>query len=288
MPTTITQGFEKLRENLRITDLQESTVKTRQRNVRETIEEEMKVVDTFLTGSYERGTMITPLKTADVDVFVVLDKSYYQDNGQASLLDKVKRVLKRIYPNTPEISRNGQAVTVTFSDFKVDVVPGFLREGGGYLIADSIMGRWIATDPKRHITVWQLAHKAHNYSLSPLSKMVKAWNREHSRLLRSFHLEMMTMQILEGITISSFPLGVGYVLDQARTQVRYAVIDPAGYGGNVGAYLDSQTKINDVVSRLETANRRAVEAIQLDGEGKTQQAYEKWRLIFGDCFPAYG
>jgi hypothetical protein len=98
----------------------------------------------------------------------------------------------------------------------------------------------------------------------------------------------MTMQILEGISISSFPLGVGYVLDQARAQVRYAVIDPAGYGGNVGAYLDSQTKINDVVSRLETANRRAVEAIQLDGEGKTEQAYDKWRLIFGDCFPPYG
>jgi len=50
-------------------------------------------------------------KDADVDVFVVLDKSYYQESGQASLLDKVKRVLKRTYPNTPEISRNGQAVT---------------------------------------------------------------------------------------------------------------------------------------------------------------------------------
>jgi hypothetical protein len=288
MPNTITQGFAKLRDNLRITDLQESTVTTRQRNVRAVVEEEMKVVDTFLTGSYERGTMITPLKKADVDVFVVLDKGYYQETGQASLLDKVKRVLKRTYPNTPEISRNGQAVTVTFSDFKVDVVPGFIREGGGYLIPDSILGRWIATDPKRHIKVWQLANKAQNYNLSPLSKMIKSWNREHSRLIRSFHLEAMIMQILEGITISSFPLGAGYVFDQARTQVKYAVTDPAGYGGNVGAYLDSQTKIDDVVSRLETANRRAVEALQLDGEGKTQQANEIWRQVFGDCFPAYG
>jgi hypothetical protein len=288
MPTTITQGFENLRENLRITDLQESTVTTRQRNVRGAVEKEMSVVDSFVTGSYERGTMIMPLSKADLDVFVVLERSYYQENGQASLLDKVKRVLKRTYPDTPEISRNGQAVTITFTDFRVDVVPGFIRDGGGYLIPDSILGRWIATDPKRHVSAWQLANKSHNYKLSPLSKMLKAWNREHSRLLRSFHLEIMSMQILTGITMQSFPLGVGYVFDQARTQVRFAVIDPAGYGGNVGAYLDSQTKIDEVVSRLESANRRAIEAIQLDDEGKTQQAYEKWQLIFGGCFPAYG
>src|SRR5215216_4577203 len=132
MPTTIDQGFKKLRDNLRITDLQESTVSKRQQNVRDAVEGEMKVLDSFLTGSYQRGTMISPLSEADIDVFFVLDQSYNETNGQASLLDKLKRVLKKTYPNTSDISRNGQAVTIIFSDFKVDVVPSFYRSGGGY------------------------------------------------------------------------------------------------------------------------------------------------------------
>src|ERR1700740_3025423 len=144
MPTTIEEGFKKLRDNLRITELQEATVSARQQNGRAAVEEQMKVLDTFLTGSYRRATMVAPLSEADVDVFVVLDESYYASNGQASLLDKLKRVLKKTY-TTSDISRNGQAVTIFFSDFKVDVVPSFYRAGGGFLIADSIRGHWIET-----------------------------------------------------------------------------------------------------------------------------------------------
>src|SRR6266536_3618537 len=51
------------------------------------------------------------------------------------------------------VSRNGQAVTITFADFEVDVVPGFYRKGGGYLIPDSVLNRWIETDPKQHVEI---------------------------------------------------------------------------------------------------------------------------------------
>jgi len=288
MPTSINQAFIKLRENLRITELQESTVSNRQQNLRGYLEEELKIVDSFLTGSYRRGTMIAPLSRADVDIFFVLDSSYFQDGGQASLLDKVRRILKRMYPDTSEISRNGQAVTVQFADFKVDVVPSFNRSSGGYLIPDSTLGQWIATDPKKHVQIWQVANQGHNSNLNPLSKMIKGWNRMHSRPFRTFHLETLVLQIMNGVVISSFPLAVGYIFDQARDLVKYPVMDPAGYGGNVGAYLNTQAKLDAVISRLDSAHRRAVEAIQYEEEGKVADAYEKWRMIFCDYFPSYG
>lgn len=78
------------------------------------------------------------------------------------------------------------------------------------------------------------------------------------------------------------------MFDKARTQIRYTILDPAGYGGNVASYLNTQQKIQDVVNRLETAYSRARDGEQLERAGKTQQAYEKWRLIFGDYFPTYG
>jgi hypothetical protein len=58
----------------------------------------------------------------------------------------VKRTLRKTYTRTPDISRNGQAVTIRFEDFVVDVGPGFNRKGGGYLIPNSITQSWLDFD----------------------------------------------------------------------------------------------------------------------------------------------
>lgn len=287
MPKTISQGFQTLRANLEITDLQASTASTRQKNVREAVEAELKVLDSFLTGSYMRNTMIAPLKQADIDIFVVLDPSYYDANGQASLIDRVQRVLKKTYPKSPRVSRNGQAVTITFTDFEVDVVPGFRRQGGGFLIPDPPGSRWIQTDPKRHVEIWTDANKRRDGNLVPLIKMVKGWNQRHSALLRSFHLETLVLTVLNNVTISDFPSGVRYVFDKARTAVRTPIPDPAGYASNIGGYLTASA-IADVTSRLEAAYNRSREAETLDSQGRTAAAFDKWRLIFDEYFPAYG
>lgn len=288
MARTITQGFDRLRQNLEITDLQAETVSTRQQSVRSALDDGLSVLETFLTGSYRRSTMIAPLKEADVDIVAVMDPSYHQWDGQASLLDKVRRVLLKRYPTTPRVSRNGQAVTITFTDFCVDVVPAFNRQGGGYLIPDSVQKRWIETNPKRHVEIWSEANKKHGYRLVPIIKMVKAWNKLHSALFRSFSLETITLQTLDGVTISDYPSGVRYVFDKARTRIQSGVYDPAGYGGNVAAYLDTYEKIRQVVNRLESAYQRAVDAEALESRGRTDLAFDKWRMIFGDYFPAYG
>src|SRR5665213_153597 len=98
MATTIQQSFSTFRNNLEITSLQSSVVSTRQKNVREVVEAGMQVLDSFLTGSYSRSTMIAPLNEADIDIFVVLDPKYYhnyngQNGGPSGLLDTVRRTL---------------------------------------------------------------------------------------------------------------------------------------------------------------------------------------------------
>ncbi|MBI4668150.1 MAG: hypothetical protein HY747_03015 [Elusimicrobia bacterium] len=175
MATAIPQSFLKLKQNLEISDLQEATVSTRQQSVRGVIEAGINLVDpfSFLTGSYSRQTLIAPLKEADVDIFFVLDPKYYhhyngQNGNQAGLLDWVKRTLRKTYTKTPDISRNGQAVTIRFDDFVVDVVPGFNRQGGGFLIPNSINQTWISTDPKKHVEIMSAANKAYNGDLIPL------------------------------------------------------------------------------------------------------------------------
>ena len=289
MPRTVAQGFDELCSRLEITDLQSSTVSTRQQNVRDAVKKELVVLDDFLTGYYMRNTMIAPLSNADIDVFIVLSSEYYKADGQQYILDKARDVLKKTY-TTPQVSRNGQTVTIFFRDFEVDVVPAFNRQGGGYLIADSILKRWIPTDPKRHIDLWSQANKAHNYTLIPFLKMLKGWNKKNGSALRSFHLECLGLKVLEGYAITYYPSALSYFFGNALAWIKRALPDPAGVGYNpdVGKYLDTNKKINDVVGRFETVYIRAKKAEECAVKGKIEDAYYYWRLIFDDYFPAYG
>lgn len=129
-------GVLQIQQNVEITGLQASTVSRRQEGIRQVLEEELQVVDSFLAGAYSRNTMIAPLAEADVDIFVVLNTEYFHrhnaghSGGQSGLLNLIKRVLWRTYTKAPGIKPNGQAITIRFSDYIVDVVPGFIRSGG--------------------------------------------------------------------------------------------------------------------------------------------------------------
>lgn len=293
MATTIQQAFAKFRQNLEITALQESTVATRQKSVRDALKAGLSVKDSFLTGSYSRSTMIAPLANADVDIFFVLDPSYFhhyngKNGGQAGFLDWVKRILLRTYTRTPDISRSGQAVTIRFTDFSVDAVPGFDRQGGGYLIPNSITQSWLSTDPKAHVQIMSAANSAHAGNLVPLVKMIKCWNRAHSKLFRSFHLEVLALEILNNVKISDFPSGARFFFDKARTVVTQQNVDPAGYGDDVGSYINTREKIDEAVSKFQLAYDRAIKAESFASQGNVYEAIDMWRKVFGDYFPAYG
>jgi len=199
----------------------------------------------------------------------------------------VKRTLRKTYTRTPDISRNGQAVTIRFDDFMVDVVPGFHRKGGGYLIPNSIAQNWISTDPKKHVEIFSSANSAHNGNLVPLIKMIKGWNKNSGKYFRSFHLEVMALQILNGVNISNFPSGVRFFFEKARFYVTKQNPDPAGYGGDVGSYINTQEKIQEAAGKLQLAYERALKAEEYGSKGYVKDAIEMWIKIFGDYFPAY-
>jgi hypothetical protein len=287
MATSISASFTKLRQELEITPLQTATVSTRQQKVRDAVKCDFTTLDSFLTGSYRRSTMIAPLAQADVDIFVILDSSYWKSDGARALLDSVRRTLLKTYTSTPKISRNGRAVTITFTDFVVDVVPAFNRKGGGYLIPDSAINRWVGTNPTVHVEVVSASNKAHNGDLVPVLKMIKGWNREINSAFRSFYLELAAVEIFSGVTLSSDSSAVRFFFDKGREKIKYKVSDPAGYGDQINP-LQSVNSMSDAISRFETAYSRAVLAEKYEREGKTSLAVTEWRKIFGGYFPAYG
>jgi len=287
MATTITSSFQKLKENLEITGLQKSTVSTRQENVRNAVEKEMDVLDSFLTGSYSRSTMIAPLSEADIDIIIVLDPKYYETDGQANLLDKVKQALLKTYTKTPKISRNGQAVTITFTDFVVDVVPAFNRKGGGYLIPNSVQKVWIATNPKTHVQIMAEKNKKHNDDLVPIVKMIKGWNKNINYSFVSFRLELLAIEIFENVTISNYSSGMRYFFDKGRERIKYKAKDPVSYGEEISGLRNITTQ-DEAVSRFETAYNRAIKTEQFAKNEDIEKAVNEWQKIFRNYFPTFG
>ncbi len=285
MVKTVINAFNVFRTNIEITNLQRTTVSTRQQLVREAVEKGRKVLDSFLTGSYSRSTLVAPLSEADIDIFIILDPEYYEEDGQVNLLDKIRRTLLKTYTKTPKISRNGQAVTITFNDFIVDVVPAFNRKGGGYLIPDSINKTWISTNPKVHVNYVSQENSNHDGDLIPLIKMIKTWNKNIGSVFSSFYLELLICEILKNITISNFSSGVRYVFDKGREKIKYKIQDPANSEDQVSGL--SGISLDDAISRFNTAYSRAIKAEQFEANQNIESAINEWSKIFGNKFPSY-
>jgi hypothetical protein len=292
MTLTCNQAFERLRRNLELTGLQEKTVATRQSNIRRAVARQLTVVDDFLTGSYRRHTMIGPLNTADVDVVVVLDRSY-KNRGPRAVLELVKEALLVEYTRTPAISRNGQAVTITFTDFVVDVVPAFGRPwwtwNEGWEICDSGSDRWITTNPKKHVDLSASANQAHGGHLVPRMKQLKAWNRTAGEPLRSFHLEALAWSILGTSWLwkngqSSDWVSARFFFDKARAELRSQLADPAGTSSDVATYLYG-TALDSAVRKVTTAYERCVRAERSAKDDDAAEMHKAYGQVFGDYYP---
>lgn len=287
MAITIRQAFEQFLSRLEITSLQEERVSARHSGVRDVLADQFTLRRSFLTGSYKRHTMIAPLKEADIDLFAVLDPLHYPGLAVTDFLESVRLALREEYPRTPRFSKNGQAITISFTDFKIDVVPAFDRQGGGYLIPDIHSERWIATDPKAHEKLASEQNSWHHGSLVPLIKMIKCWNRAHSKLLRSFHLENLVIKVLHQMSIDDWPSALRYFFQKAKDELWHPLPDPAGYSGNLSSYLDDFTK-REIYNRFLAAYDRAAEAEKLVRADRTEAAIGRYRVLFDETFPAYG
>lgn len=285
MPSTISGAFNELKSNLEITDLQESTVSTRQQNVRAAVEKDFTLAESFLIGSYKRHTMIAPLKEADIDVFVVLDDDpHWDDYHQApnQLLQDLKTTLKKTYPDTPSIKPDGPAVTITFTDFKVDVVPAFIHDHGGYLIPDQSNSQWMRTDPKVHTDYISQANDYNDDDLVPLIKMIKQWNRHHDHKFRAFYLELLAAEAFNFANISSWQVGFASFISHAIDNIADGIGDPAGHEGYVKQYDTGD--YNSCWTLLRNTADVIYKAGVYESNGDLAAASEQWQRVFSSNY----
>jgi len=158
------------------------------------------LANSFLIGSWGKHTKARPPR--DIDLYFVLPYHVYQrfeslqGNKQSALLQEVKRVLQRTYPNT-DLRGDGQVVVVGFYRMSVEVVPAFALLNGQYLICDTHAGgRYKTADPNAEISHIAALDKSYRNNLRPLIMMMKAWQSHCNVPMKSFWIELVADDFL--------------------------------------------------------------------------------------------
>jgi SMODS domain-containing protein len=295
---TVKQAFDEYSRNLELTDRQDNVVATARANVVAALKAGIKLHsdESRVIGSWARNTMTRYLKEGDVDVMVMLhygaNKSWDTGPGTITCLDRVRSLLDMAYPRT-EKRRDRNCITMQFAEFRLDVVPAFVNNGGYYRIPDSIRKAWVETDPPGFAAMITEVNKAMDGTFVPLIKMVKGWNRDVGWPIRSFHLECLMHAHYASYTQSyTYSSTLARFFDRLPGYLATACYDPVRWS-RVDDYLDNNattTLRQMAINKAKRAAAASAEAYEDQTKYSTKPniAISEWKALMGEFFPSFG
>jgi hypothetical protein len=286
--TTVADAFDKFLKKIELTETDRAAVIAQHEDIRKKLREHVTgVADDFLTGSYKRGTAIRP--PHDVDVFLVLKEDVHGKQRSAPVkecLEMVHGALAKAYPDKASIRVQQRSVNIAVGGVGYDIVPAFVHDKGGYLIADRERTTWIRSDPKVHAEKCNAANQRAGGMLNALIKAAKRWKDVHGKPLGSFHLEVMAYEAFSQAP-KSYPEGLGALFTFLGTRVKGSCDEPAKLGAKVDQGMTREQR-DAIGARFETAAARAREAIAHDAARRPEQAHTLWRSLLGEDYPEKG
>ena len=295
---SIDDAFRKFKHRLELNDREQKNASDRHAEVRDYIRTKFAIDRDFLTGSYARYTKTKPLK--DIDIFFVMKASekHYREKEAGVVLDDYKKALIDKY-GAKAVRRQSRSVNVDFgvivdaednTDYKilsVDVVPAF-SSGDNYEIPDGDTGKWIKTNPEIHAQKATEAHQAYSNEWKGLVRMVKYWNNNPKHGERpvkpSFLMEVMALQCLYGGWGGQFDRELQAFFATLADRIGDQWADPAGLGPPISKSMDANA-VQRAQQLLTAASNEAGTAINLVRQGRSGDALQAWRRLFGPKFP---
>jgi len=287
---TIQEAFTKFKAKIsEPTEKERKDASRRQQDIRAVMDREFDVARDFLSGSYARHTKTKPLK--DVDIFCVLgdDERPYRKKHPSDLLEAVAKVLRAEYGKS-NVDPQRRSVSVDFGStedetvMSFDVVPAF-DCGKHYEVPDTTSSKqWTQTDPEIHKEKATKKHQAYSNEWKGLVRMIKTWNREHSKPVKpSFLLEIMALDLFDGEFGGDYRYELKGFFSSAAERIFDDWPDPAGLGPDVSDSMDTPARTLARTALLGAANL-ASRAIQLEKQGNVGEALRIWQTVFGPQF----
>lgn len=289
---TTEEFFKELAGKLELTKSESDRISRKHNILREKLREKLPVEDDFLTGSYARNTMIRPKddNKFDVDFFLAFSKKDYEESELPDLLSIVKNALEQIKnddADIEEIQEQKRSIGVVYKEnFQIDIVPAIqIEKDERYKIFDKNTLQAIESNPKLHGSNLTSANETSDSSgvkrLVPIVKLLKSWKREKCDYVKSFHLEMLVVEILGGKEISSYSQGlVNFFANAVQNLQSAGMKDPANESNIVDEYLDNDGTRTKLLGLVNEEKKIAEKAVKLEKEGNDDEAVKEWEKIF--------
>lgn len=303
--TSVSERFGQFLENITLTVRQRADGQAKHRAVRRCLNSHYwssssESEHSMLVGSWGKDTQKRPPR--DIDVLHVLPDSVrarlnglaWGTNKQSYLLQEVKRVLAASYPNT-KMRADGQVVVVPFASYQVEVVPAFEKKSlwdgsstGKYAICDSNDGgSWKTTDPDAEIAHVRSSNETSSGDTRSLIRMMKRWQDHCNVPIKSFVLELLAIDFLDGWKHAG--MGLAYYHWMVRDFLAFmkwkATFDSVTVPGTGESIFWFSA---DWKSKAESAHARAVKACEFEASdklGSDVAAGTEWQKVFGDDMP---
>lgn len=289
---TIEEFFKEKASNLELTQTERDRVSQKHNDLRSKLRERLSVEDDFLTGSYARRTIIQPKgdEKFDVDFFLAFSMEEYGERELPYLLQLVKNALDAIKAEDEKIGdivEQRRSIAVVYNDgFQIDVVPAIqIEKDKKYKIFDKKSQKAVDSNPKLHGTNLTNANEATASDsvkrMVPIVKLLKGWKREKCDYMKSFHLELLAVEILKDEEITSFSSGIEKFFNQVGGLLNGAPLkDPANEDNIIDVYLDEDSTRQELLDLVEKEKGIANSAAEMEGQGKENDAIKEWKKIF--------
>lgn len=221
----------------------------------------------FVGGSFGRATVLAPVK--DLDIFLMLDPERFFPGGiwedPLALLEHLKREAELAFGKpdqsagelkdvSPEALRCLAQASLRLQEHSVGIqLPG---EGVWFelvpllphkslsdklVIPDRGRKNFILTDPETQYEVMKQAAKKMGGALNRYIRLIKAWNRAHGQLYKSFYLEVMCYDAFQG-NPPDMLTGFETLATHLCARVLQKQPDPTGAGPHIDDAADTRVR----------------------------------------------
>lgn len=286
MSKDVDEAFEILIERLKHSESETESAASHRRSIENRLKLDFEMIRMFRSGSYGHGTSLKSI--SDIDYFAVIPAKKLKADSSVSLR-KLKESLADRFPNTG-VYVDSPAVVVPFANGtqRHEIIPAdYVGSENGHSIYEipDRAGGWMRSSPSAHNSWVNTTNNAHNRKLKQLIRLVKYWNYVKSVGLRSFYIELRVTQFAMNESALIYKYDMRGALSHLSSKELSAMQDPKGISGYV--YPCSSAAKPEALSRVNTALSRARKALDEEGAGRTESAYEWWDKLFDGRFPAY-
>ncbi|MBA0205759.1 MULTISPECIES: nucleotide-binding domain-containing protein [Pectobacterium] len=238
--------------------------------------------NTLQVGSFGRNTGIRDI--SDLDMLYIMPKSKwddYKDSKQLELLQDVKSAILKRYPKT-KVRVDRLVVTVTYTNFHVEVQPVFEQEDCSYKYPDTKNGgSWKITKPRAEMTAINNLDANKNNNLRRLCKMVRAWRNKHGLAMGGLLIDTLAYNFLNSTAEYDDKSYLYYdwlsrdffkYIHELEEQTEYSA--PGSH---------QRVKVKKKFQRkAKKTYQLCIEAIDANGQANES---DKWKRVYGRPFP---